>query len=71
MEKDGQAAWLVRLYEKTVNGIRNYGKIPAEADDGVLTVSIPTVAEQARALRYRDPLPPGHGVPSGVVDFLE
>ena len=70
MKKDGQTGWLVRLYEKSVNGVREFG-LPSEHSRGTLAVRLPTLAEQARTMRYRDPLPPGNNVPSGVIDFLD
>lgn len=70
MKKDGQTGWLVRLYEKSVNGVRELG-LPSEHSRGTIAVRLPTLAEQARTMRYRDPLPPGNNVPSGVIDFLD
>ena len=70
MKKDGQTGWLVRLYEKSVNGVREFG-LPSEHSRGTIAVRLPTLAEQARTMRYRDPLPPGNNVPSGVIDFLD
>ena len=70
MKKDGQTGWLVRLYEKSVNGVREFG-LPSEHSRGTIAVRLPTLAEQARTVRYRDPLPPGNNVPSGVIDFLD
>lgn len=70
MKKDGQTGWLVRLYEKSVNGVREFG-LPSEHSRGTIAVRLPTLAEQARAMRYRDPLPPGNNVPSGVIDFTD
>lgn len=71
MKRDGQAEWLVRLYEKTVNAVRTFGRIPSEGTDGVMNVKIPTLADQARAFRYRPQLPPGKNVPTGQVEFLD
>lgn len=68
--KDGQTDWLVRLYEKTVNGIR-VNSLPSEVTTGVLSVRIPTLAEQARVMRYREQLPPGNNAPTGVVGFID
>lgn len=70
LHKDGQTDWLVRLYEKTVNGMRDIG-LPSEINDGVLSVRIPTLAEQARVMRRRDIRPPGHNAPSGVLSFTD
>ncbi|WP_303996213.1 hypothetical protein [Desulfovibrio piger] len=70
MKKDGQTGWLVRLYEKSVNGVREFG-LPSEHSRGTIAVRLPILAEQARTMRYRDPLPPGNNVPSGVIDFLD
>ena len=70
MKKDGQTGWLVRLYEKSINGVREFG-LPSEHSRGTIVVRLPTLAEQARTMRYRDPLPPGNNVPSGVIDFLD
>lgn len=70
MKKDGQNGWLVRLYEKSVNGVREFG-LPSEHSRGTIAVRLPTLAEQARTMRYRDPLPPGNNVPSGVIDFTD
>ena len=67
MDKGGQAAWLVRLYEKTVAGIRRHG-LPSRSA-GVLSVRVPTLMEQARAMRRLDILPPGLNTPSGVIRF--
>lgn len=67
MEKGGQAAWLVRLYEKTAGGIRRHG-LPARSE-GVLSVQVPTLMRQARIMRKLDILPPGQNTPSGVIDF--
>lgn len=69
MQQDGQTGWLVRLYEKTVNGMRSLGGLPSEEEGGVLSVTAPTLAEQARVMRHRDQLPPGHNRPTGVVTF--
>ena len=63
---DGQADWLVRLYEKTINGVRVNG-LPSEVRN-VLKVEIPTLAEQAKVMRYRVSLPPGHNKPTGILD---
>ena len=70
MKKDGQTGWLVRLYEKSVNGVREFG-LPSEHSRGTIAVRLPTLAEQARTMRYRDPLPPGNNVPSGVIDVTD
>lgn len=70
MKKDGQTDWLVRLYEKSVTGVREFG-LPSEHSQGAIAVRLPTLAEQARVMRYRDPLPPGNNVPSGVIGFLD
>lgn len=66
---DDQTGWLVRLYEKTVVGIRQYG-IP-DTTGRVLSVKIPELGEQARVMRYRDQLPPGHNAPSGVFEWMD
>lgn len=68
--KDGQTDWLVHLYEKSVNGIRQFG-LPSEVDTGVLVIKTPTLADQARIMRYRDLLPPGNNAPTGVIEFLD
>ena len=70
MKKDGQTGWLVRLYEKSVNGVREFG-LPSEHSRGTIAVRLPTLAEQARTMRYRDTMPPGNNVPSGVIDFTD
>jgi hypothetical protein len=63
---DGQTDWLVHLYETTINGIRENG-LPSEVSY-VLSVEVPTLAEQAKVMRYRDSLPPGHNKPTGILD---
>ena len=70
MKKDGQTDWLVRLYEKSINGVREFG-LPSERTKGAIAVHLPTMAEQASTMRYRDPLPPGKNIPSGVIDFTD
>lgn len=69
LEVDGQTSWLVRLYEKTVNGIRRKG-MPRQTGT-VLSVRIPSLGEQARVMRYRNQLPPGHNPPSGVFEWMD
>ena len=69
MHKDGQTDWLVRLYEKTINGIRDVG-LPAEVNNQILAVQIPLVADQADVMRYREPLPPGNNLPTGQIEFI-
>ena len=64
---DGQTDWLVHLYETTINGIRKNG-LPSEASNYVLSVEIPPLSEQAETMRYRTSLPPGHNVPTGILD---
>ena len=70
IHQDGQTDWLVRLYEKTINGIRDLNGLPSEEEGSVLTVTIPTMGYMANILRFRQQLPPGHNVPSGVIDWL-
>lgn len=67
MEPGAEAAWLLRLHEKTVAGIRRHG-LPALAD-GELAVRVPSLMEQARAMRKLDTLPPGKNTPGGVIAF--
>lgn len=69
IRRDAQTEWLVRTYETTVNGIRKIGKLP-DGSSSVLSVKIPTLGEQARVMRDRDMLPPGHNTPTGVLDWL-
>ena len=66
IHQDGQTDWLVRLYEKSINGVRELGGLPSE-DDGTLTVAMPTMDSMASVMRYRQQMPPGHNVPSGVI----
>lgn len=68
--RDAQTSWLVRLYEKTVNGVREIGKIPT-GENNVMRVIVPTLSEQAEVMRFRDQLPPGHNTPTGVLDWLD
>jgi len=70
MKKDGQTDWLVRLYEKSINGIRSHG-LPSETNKGVISVQMPTLQRQAEVMRYRDLLPPGNNIPTGVIKFLD
>lgn len=67
MESRGQAIWLVRVHEKIALGIRRYG-LPSRGE-GELTVRVPTLLEQARAMRRLDTLPPGSNTPGGVIEF--
>lgn len=67
IKQDAQTDWLVRLYEKTINGIRSYGGLPSETEE-VLVVDIPTLNEQATVMRYRVNMPPGHNIPTGILD---
>ena len=66
IHQDGQTDWLVRLYEKTINGVRELGGLPSE-DEGTFTVALPTIGSMAEVMRFRQQLPPGHNVPSGVI----
>lgn len=68
MFRDSQAYWLVRTYEKTVSGMREFG-IPSE-DEGSLNIEIPTLKQQADAFRYRPQPAPGKGIPNGVIKFI-
>lgn len=65
---DGQTDWLVRIYEKTINGIRELGGLPSEANGGELSVHTPTMRSMAEVMRYRQQMPPGHNIPSGIID---
>lgn len=67
MEHGGEAAWLAHLHEKTVAGVRRHG-LPSRAD-GELAVRVPSLLEQARAMRKLDTLPPGRNTPGGVIAF--
>lgn len=70
MTQDGQTSWLVHLYEATVVGIRENG-LPYERIEQnplVLNVRIPTLYDQAIVMRKRTMRPPGHNIPSGVLD---
>ena len=68
--QDGQTEWLVHLYEKTINGIRDLDGLPSEEEGGILTVNIPLMSKMAEVMRHRQQLPPGHNIPSGVVDQI-
>lgn len=70
MRRDGQTDWLVRLYEKTVNAVRELGGIPSDSYS-VMNIQTPNLDEQAAIMRYSDQLPPGHNAPTGVLDWLE
>ena len=70
ISQDSQTDWLVRMYEKTVNGMRDMGGLPSEKNDSrVLTVEMPTLDAMAETMRYRDQMPPRHNIPSGVIPF--
>ena len=47
MQKDDQAAWIVKTCEKIIDAMRKSGGIPSIVNTGYLTVSVPTLAEQA------------------------
>lgn len=66
LKQDGQTDWLVRLYEKTISGIRANGGLPTEIES-ILQFYIPTASEQAKVMRFREILPPGHNIPSGII----
>ena len=68
--QDGQTDWLVRLYEKTVNGMRELGGLPRESEGYVLNVHLPPMHDMAQVMRYRQQMPPGHNIPSGVIEGL-
>lgn len=69
IQQDGQADWLIRLYEKAINGIREVGGLPSGG--ATLEIEVPTLADQARIMRYRDQLPPGYNPPTGVMDWVD
>lgn len=70
MRPGEQSLWLARLYEKTVTGIRTLG-LPKAVEEKALRVRIPTLADQARAMRMARDFPPGENKPSGIIQFLE
>ena len=49
LERYGEPNWWINVYKETVDGIREYG-LPEEST-GALAVSVPTLMEQARAMR--------------------
>lgn len=61
----------MRMYEKVINGSRDMGGFPDETRLGVMSVTMPTLAKQARTMRWRDQLPPGHNAPTGVLDWID
>lgn len=68
--RDDQTGWLTRLYEKTVNGIRELGGAPSETSR-IMKIEVPSLDAQAEIMRFRDQLPPGHNPPTGALDWLE
>lgn len=70
VSQDDQSGWLVHLYEKTVNGIRELGAVPS-GTSRVMKVATPSLQVLARTMRFRDQLPPGHNPPTGDLDWLE
>lgn len=70
LQRDGQTDWLVRLYEKTVNAVRELGGVPSDSYS-VMSIQTPNLDAQAAAMRYQDQYPPGNNAPTGVLDWLE
>lgn len=67
MKQDGQTDWLIHLYEKVINMMRYDGGLPAETEEYISAIEVPTLLQQARVMRYKEILPPGHNVPTGVI----
>ena len=70
MKRDGQAEWIIRTCEKVIAGMREFG-LPSESSDGYLSVTVPTLYEQANQLNKPKNVVPGTLKPSGVIDFLD
>ena len=70
-KRDAQTEWLVKSYESVIYKAREAGGFPVESESGVLALEIPPLSEQARVVRWREQLPPGHNAPTGVLDWIE
>lgn len=68
--QNDQTGWLVHLYEKTINGIRELGSVPS-GTSRIMKIEVPPIDAQAEIMRFYDQLPPGHNPPTGELDWLE
>ncbi len=69
LAQDGQTDWLVHLYEKSIQAVRNLGGLPQNGQ--AISVKLPELIEQARVQRARAQMPPGHNTPTGVLEWEE
>lgn len=51
MEKNGEAAWWLKVYQTAVTGIRTVG-LP-NASKGALAIKVPTLDVQAKTMRKK------------------
>lgn len=52
MSKNSEPAWLLNMYQVSVAGIRAVKGLP-EKDKGLLAIAVPTLKDQAAAMRSR------------------
>ncbi len=71
MRRDGHAEWIVKTCEKIIAAMREAGGIPSIATTGYLTVSVPTLAEQAEVMNQRDDRAPANVYAGTLVKFLD
>ena len=71
MQRDGQAEWLVKTGEKIIEALRQAGGLPSIVTTGYLTVSVPTLAEQAQVMNRRKDRAPKTVIAGEIIKFLD